>query len=65
MQGRTSIVIAHRLSTVISADRIVVMNRGEIMDVGKHEELLQRCGVYANLYRIQFENSKADITHQK
>jgi subfamily B ATP-binding cassette protein MsbA len=65
MQNRTSIVIAHRLSTVISADRIVVMNRGEIMDVGKHEELLQRCGVYANLYRIQFESSKEDITHSK
>jgi subfamily B ATP-binding cassette protein MsbA len=54
MQGRSSIVIAHRLSTVIGADRIVVMDKGEIVDAGKHGELLNRCAIYANLYRIQF-----------
>jgi subfamily B ATP-binding cassette protein MsbA len=54
MQDRSSIVIAHRLSTVIGADRIVVMDKGEIVDAGKHGELLKRCAIYANLYRIQF-----------
>jgi subfamily B ATP-binding cassette protein MsbA len=58
MQGRSSIVIAHRLSTVIGADRIVVMDKGEIVDAGRHGELLKRCAIYANLYRIQFANEK-------
>jgi subfamily B ATP-binding cassette protein MsbA len=54
MQGRTTIVIAHRLSTVEHADRIVVMSRGLIAEVGTHTELLARDGLYAKLYRIQF-----------
>jgi subfamily B ATP-binding cassette protein MsbA len=54
MQGRTTIVIAHRLSTVEHADRIVVMSRGLIAEVGSHTELLARDGLYARLYRIQF-----------
>jgi subfamily B ATP-binding cassette protein MsbA len=54
MHGRSSIVIAHRLSTVIGADRIVVMDKGRIVDAGTHGELLTRCGIYANLYQIQF-----------
>lgn len=58
MHERSSIVIAHRLSTVISANRIVVMSKGKIMDIGRHEELLDRCEIYSNLYRIQFRDSK-------
>jgi ATP-binding cassette subfamily B protein len=57
-QGRTTIVIAHRLSTIRGADKIVVMDRGQIMDEGKHEELLARGGTYADLYRLQFEDGK-------
>ncbi|WP_339762452.1 ABC transporter ATP-binding protein [uncultured Sulfitobacter sp.] len=57
-QGRTTIVIAHRLSTIRGADKIVVMDRGQIMDEGKHEELLARGGIYADLYRLQFEDGK-------
>jgi ATP-binding cassette subfamily B protein len=57
-QGRTTIVIAHRLSTIRGADKIVVMDRGRIMDEGKHEELLARGGIYADLYRLQFEDGK-------
>jgi len=54
MQNRTTLVIAHRLSTIEKADRIVVMKKGEIVEIGTHAELLARDGAYAHLYRIQF-----------
>lgn len=54
MQGRTTLVIAHRLSTVEQADRIVVMRDGMIVETGRHEDLLAAAGYYANLYRLQF-----------
>jgi subfamily B ATP-binding cassette protein MsbA len=57
MQGRTTLVIAHRLSTVERADRIVAMSRGRIVEAGTHAELLARDGLYARLYRIQFDDS--------
>jgi subfamily B ATP-binding cassette protein MsbA len=59
MRGRTTIVIAHRLSTVENADRIVVLDRGRIAETGTHRELLERSGIYDKLYRIQFAPEKA------
>ncbi len=56
--GRTTLVIAHRLSTVRNADKIIVMERGEVADQGTHDELLARGGIYADLYRLQFQDGK-------
>ncbi len=53
-RGRTSIVIAHRLSTVLAADRILVVDRGRLVEQGTHAELLELGGLYARLYRTQF-----------
>lgn len=55
MEGRTSFIIAHRLSTIKNADLILVMNDGDIVEQGNHEELLKKNGFYANLYNSQFE----------
>lgn len=59
MEGRTSFVIAHRLSTIRDADMILVMNEGDIVEQGNHEELLKKGGFYANLYNSQFEEDEA------
>ena len=59
MKGRTSFVIAHRLSTIRDADLILVMNEGDIIEQGTHEELLAAGGFYANLYNSQFEKAEA------
>jgi subfamily B ATP-binding cassette protein MsbA len=62
MTGRTVIVIAHRLSTVRRADRIVVLESGAIADVGSHEELMQKLGTYRRLYDLQFIDVEAPRT---
>jgi ATP-binding cassette subfamily B protein/subfamily B ATP-binding cassette protein MsbA len=56
VRGRTTIIITHRLATLALADRIVVMQDGKIEDVGRHEELAARCGLYQRLYKIHFED---------
>jgi len=56
MRQRTTIVIAHRLSTVESADQVVVMDRGEVVEIGTHQALLDEGGIYAALYRMQFRD---------
>ena len=55
MEGRTSLVVAHRLSTIRNADCIVVMQDGRVMETGTHDDLLASGGLYAELYRSQFE----------
>ncbi len=58
MHGRTSFVIAHRLSTIRNADVILVMNEGDIIEQGTHDELLAAGGFYAQLYQSQFESEE-------
>ncbi|MFT8742597.1 MAG: ATP-binding cassette domain-containing protein, partial [Lentilactobacillus hilgardii] len=53
-EQRTSFVVAHRLSTIKNADKIVVMNQGQIVETGNHEQLMAKNGFYANLYNAQF-----------
>ena len=59
LAGRTSIVVAHRLSTIVRADRILVLSHGEIREEGTHEELLERGGLYARLYALQLKDREA------
>ena len=58
MEGRTSFVIAHRLSTIRDANTIIVMKDGDIVEIGNHDELLEKGGFYASLYQSQFEGSE-------
>ena len=59
MKGRTSFIVAHRLSTIQEADIILVMKDGHIIEQGRHEELLAKKGFYANLYESQFVNTSS------
>jgi len=55
IEGRTSIIIAHRLSTIQSCDKIIVMHKGEIKEIGNHQELLNKKGLYFKLYQLQYK----------
>jgi subfamily B ATP-binding cassette protein MsbA len=57
MVGRTSIIIAHRLSTIKNADRILVLDKGKLVEDGTHEELMNKNGLYAHLYQIQYRTN--------
>ena len=56
-KGRTTLIVAHRLSTIKNADRILVINHGEIVESGSHKELLDSEGIYSKLYNQQFNDS--------
>ena len=56
MEGRTTIIVAHRLSTIQTADKIIVLHKGRIMEEGSHQELLNRGGIYYKLYKLQYEH---------
>lgn len=59
-EGRTSVVIAHRLATIKKADKIIVMDQGEVVEEGNHEDLLAQGGYYTRLYQMQFKSEEAD-----
>ena len=58
VQGRTSVIIAHRLSTVQQADRILVMHKGQLREMGTHQELLGLRGIYWKLYQLQYKDQE-------
>jgi ABC-type multidrug transport system fused ATPase/permease subunit len=59
LAGRTSLVVAHRLSTIVRADRILVLSHGEVKESGTHAELLEKGGLYARLYALQLKDREA------
>jgi ATP-binding cassette subfamily B protein len=61
LAGRTSIIIAHRLSTVQDADRILVLHRGRVRETGRHQELLRQKGLYWKLYQLQYKDQLAAV----
>ncbi len=68
VEGRTSVVIAHRLSTIQRADKIIVMHKGQVREMGTHQQLLAERGIYYKLYQLQYKDqeilagSNAEVT---
>ena len=62
LRGRTTIAIAHRLSTLRRADRLVVLEHGVVTEIGRHDELLERDGTYARLHKAQLDMAHGNVT---
>src|SRR5262249_46349258 len=63
-QGRSMIVVSHRLSSLVSADAIMVLEKGKVHDIGKHEELLARCDIYSDLWHQQHRHLTTPTTRR-
>ena len=61
VEGRTSVVIAHRLSTIQRADKIIVMHKGQVREMGSHQQLLARRGIYWKLYQLQYKDQELSV----
>ena len=61
VEGRTSVIVAHRLSTVQRADKIIVMHKGRVRETGSHQQLLAQRGVYWKLYQLQYKDQEAAV----
>jgi len=61
VEGRTSLIIAHRLSTVQQADKIIVMHKGQVREMGTHQELLAQRGIYYKLYQLQYKDQELNV----
>ena len=59
--NRTSFVVAHRLSTIRDADKIIVMNHGDVIETGNHDDLMEQDGFYADLYNSQFQATEEEL----
>ena len=62
VEGRTSVIIAHRLSTVQRADKIIVMHKGQVREMGTHQELLAQRGIYYKLYQLQYKDQEVSVS---
>jgi len=58
VEGRTSVIIAHRLSTIQRANKIIVMHKGQLREIGSHQELLAKRGIYYKLYQLQYKDQE-------
>ena len=61
VEGRTSVMIAHRLSTIQRADKIIVMHKGQVREMGTHQELLAQRGIYYKLYQLQYKDQELGV----
>jgi ATP-binding cassette subfamily B protein len=63
VEGRTSLIIAHRISTVQRADNIIVMHKGQVREMGTHQQLLAQRGIYFKLYQLQYKDQELNVGH--
>ena len=65
VEGRTSVVIAHRLSTIQRADKIIVMHKGQVREMGTHQQLLAQRGIYYKLYQLQYKDQEIPVASDR